>query len=77
MFSFKIQMYECKHSNFMLWYFKIFCKVFFLAMGSPDGEKFSQLCLETVDVYKKWFMPQNGQVTVLKCSPMEENEKKF
>ena len=26
--------------------------------------------LELADTYKKRFMPQNGQVAVLKCSPM-------
>ena len=47
-------------------------------MGSSDGEGLSQLYLELVDAYKKRFMPQNGQVAVLKCSPnMKENEKKF
>ena len=38
-------------------------------MGSSDGEGLSQLDLELADAYKKKFMPQNGQVAVLKCSP--------
>ena len=46
-------------------------------MGSSDVEGLSQLYLELVDAYKKIFIPQNGQVAVLKCSNMEENEKKF
>ena len=37
-------------------------------MGSSDGE--GLLCLVLVDVYKKRFMPQNGQVAILKCSPI-------
>ena len=39
-------------------------------MGSSDGEPLSQLYLELVDAYKKRFMPQNGHVGVLKCSPI-------
>ena len=70
MFSFKIQMHEYKHSNFTFWNFKIFCEVVFLTMGSSDGEGLSQLHLELVDAYYKKFMPQNGQVAVLKCSPI-------
>ena len=71
MFSSKIQMYDCKHSYFTFWNFKIFCKVWvFLTMGSSDGEGLSQLYLELVDAYKKKIMPQNGQVVVLKCSPI-------
>ena len=67
MFSCKIQMYECKHSNFTFWNFKIFCKVlFFLTMGSSDGEGLSQLYLELVDAYKKRFIPHDGQGVVLK-----------
>ena len=68
MFSFKTQMYECKHSNFTFWNFKIFCKVWlFLTMKSSNGEGLSQLYLEPV--YKKGFMSQNGQVAVLRCYP--------
>ena len=33
MFSFKIQMKECKHSNFTFWNFKIFCKNWFFNHG--------------------------------------------
>ena len=39
-------------------------------MGSSDGEVFSQLYLELVDAYKKIFMPQKGQVDVLKYPPV-------
>ena len=37
-------------------------------MVSSDGEGFSQLYLELVGVYKKRFMPQNGQLAVLRYS---------
>ena len=68
MFSFKIQKYECKHSYFTFFNFKIFCKVwFFLPIGSSDGEGLSHLYLELVDAYKKRFMAQNEKVSVLKC----------
>ena len=40
----------------------------FFNHGSSDGKGLSQLYLELVDTYKKRFMPQNGQFTVLKCS---------
>ena len=40
-----------------------------LTMGPSDGEGLSQLYLELTDAYKKRFMPQNGQVAELKCSP--------
>ena len=49
---------------------------FFLIMGSSDGEGLSQLYLELVDACKKRFMSQNGQVTVLKCSPIWEKMRK-
>ena len=39
-------------------------------MGSSDDEGLSQVYLELVDAYKKRFMPQNGQVAVLTCSPI-------
>ena len=45
-------------------------------MASLDGEGLSQLYLELVDAYKKRFMPQNGQVIVLKCSPIWEKMRK-
>ena len=45
-------------------------------MGSSDGEGLSQLYLELVDAYKKRFMPQNGQVAVLKCSPIWKKARK-
>ena len=71
MFSFKIQMYECKHSNFTFWNFKLFFKVcFFITMGSSNAEGLSQLYLELVDAYTKRFIPYNEQVAVLKCSPI-------
>ena len=49
---------------------------FFLTMGSSDGAGLSQLYLELVDAYKKRFMPQNGQVAVLKHSPMWKKMRK-
>ena len=50
MFSFKIETYECKHSNFRFWNFKIFCKVWlFFTMESSDGEGLWQPYLELVD----------------------------
>ena len=45
-------------------------------MGSFDGEGFSQLYLEFFDAYKKRFMPQNEQVTVLKCSSIWKKKRK-
>ena len=45
-------------------------------MGSSDREGLSQLYLEFVDAYKKRFMPQNGQVAVLKCSPIWKKMRK-
>ena len=35
-----------------------------------DDERLPQLYLELFDAYKKRFMPQNGQVAVLKYSPI-------
>ena len=52
MFSFRIWMHECKHSNFTFWDFKI------------------------LDAYKKRFIPQNGQGTVLKYSPIWKTMRK-
>ena len=43
-------------------------------MGSSDGEGLSQL--ELVDAYKKIFILQNGQVAVLKCSPIWKKMRK-
>ena len=43
-------------------------------MGSSDGEVLSQV--ELVDAYKKRLMPQNGQVSVLKYSPMWKRMRK-
>ena len=45
-------------------------------MGSSDDERYTQLYLELVDTYKKRFMPQNGQVAVLKCSPIWKKMRK-
>ena len=45
-------------------------KCLFLTMGSSDDERLPQLYLELVDSYKERFMPQIGQVAVLKCSPL-------
>ena len=39
-------------------------------MGFSNGEGLPQLYLELVDAYKKRFMPENGQVAILKCSPI-------
>ena len=44
--------------------------------GSSDGEELSELYLELVDAYKKRFMPQNGQVAELKCSPIFKKMRK-
>ena len=45
-------------------------------MGSSDGEGLSQPILGLIDAYKKRFMPQNGQVVVLKCSPIWKKMRK-
>ena len=45
-------------------------------MGCSDSEGLSQLYLELVDAYKKRFMPQNGQVAVLKCYPIWKKMRK-
>ena len=45
-------------------------------MRSSDGEGLPQLCLELVDAYKKKIMPQNRQVSVLKCSPVWKKMRK-
>ena len=49
---------------------------FFLTVGSSDGEGLSQLYLELVDAYNKRIMPQNGQVAVLKYSPIWKKMRK-
>ena len=46
-------------------------------MESPDGEGLSQLYLEPADAYKKRFMLQNGEVAVLKCSPIWKKMRKI
>ena len=48
-----------------------------LTLGSSDGEGLSQLYLELIDANKKRLMPQNGQVTVLKYSPIWKKMRKF
>ena len=45
-------------------------------MGSSYDEGLSQLYLEPVGAYKKRFIPQNGQVAVLKCSPIYKKMRK-
>ena len=45
-------------------------------MGSSGGEGLSQLYLELVDAYKRRFMPQNGQVVVLKISSIWKKMRK-
>ena len=45
-------------------------------MGSSDDEGLSQLYLELVDGYKERFMLQNGQVALLKCSPIWKKMRK-
>ena len=41
-----------------------------LTMEFSDGEGLLQLYLELVDANKKRFKPKNGQIAVLKCSPI-------
>ena len=41
-----------------------------------DSEGLLELYLELVDAYKKKFMPQNGQVAILKCSPIMKKMRK-
>ena len=47
-------------------------------MASSDdvGKKISQLHQELVNAYKKRFMCENGQVAVVKCSPIWKNMRK-
>ena len=40
------------------------------------GKKISQLCQELVNAYKKRFICENGQVAVVRCSPIWKNLKK-
>ena len=63
-------------SRFKISTYFVKCDFFVKTMGSSDGEGLSQLYLELVDAYKKRFMPQNGQVTVLKCSPIWKKMRK-
>ena len=71
--------FECMNVNIRNSRFEIsryFVKSFFLTMGFSDGEGLSKLYLELVDAYKKRFVPQNGQVTVLKCSSIWKKMRK-
>ena len=45
-------------------------------MGFSEGEGLPQLYLELFDAYKKRFMPENGQVAVLKCSSIWKKMRK-
>ena len=45
-------------------------------MGSSDDEGLSQLYLQLVDGYKERFMLQNGQVALLKRSPIWKKMRK-
>ena len=49
---------------------KHFVSGIFLTMEFSDDEGLLQLYLELVDANKKRFMPKNGQVAILKCSPI-------
>ena len=73
--------FKCFHSKFKWMNIKYvrfsrfeisryFVKCIFLTMGSSHCEGLSPPYLELVDAYKKRFMPQNGQVAILKCSPI-------
>ena len=50
--------------------------VIFFTIGYSDSEGYSELYLELLDAYKKRFMPQNGQVSVLKCCPIWKKMRK-
>ena len=49
---------------------KHFVSGIFLTMEFSHDEGLLQLYLELVDANKKRSMPKNGQVAVLKCSPI-------
>ena len=55
---------------------RYFVKCVFLTMGSSIGVGLSHLYLELMDAYKERFMPQDGQVAVLKCSPIRKKIRK-
>ena len=63
-------------SRFEISRYFVKCK-FCLTLGSSDGEGLSQLYLELIDANKKRLMPQNGQVTVLKYSPIWKKMRKI
>ena len=46
-------------------------------MGSADGERFSQLYLELVELIKKIYASKWPSSLIKVLSNMEENEKKF
>ena len=72
--------FKCVNVNIRISHFEIsryFAKCdFFLPMVFSDGKGLSQLQLEHVGAYKKRFMPQNGQVAVLQCSPIWKKLRK-
>ena len=55
---------------------RYFVKCDFFYYGPSEGKRLSQLYLELGDAYRKRFMPQNGQVAVLKCSPIWRKMRK-
>ena len=55
---------------------RYFVKCVFLTMRCSNGEGLSELYLELVYAYTKRFMPYNGQVAVLKCSPIWKKMRK-
>ena len=70
MFSFKIQMFQCKQCEF---HFFKFQNIFHHGVSS-DGEGFSQLYLELADAYKK-YLCTSRRIKV--PSNMEENKNEF
>ena len=46
------------------------------ASSDDVGKKISQLHQELVHAYKKRFMCENGQVAIVKCSPIWKNMRK-
>ena len=47
-----------------------------IASSDDVGKEISQLHQELVNAYKKRFMCENGQVAVVKCSPIWKNMRK-
>ena len=47
-----------------------------MAFSDDISKKISQLYQELVNAYKTRFMCENGQVSVVKCSPLWENTRK-